>query len=43
MAQKTLKASDPVAMVGLLVTGVWIWVRRQLRKRARRVREAAPA
>ncbi|MBS0519105.1 MAG: PepSY domain-containing protein [Proteobacteria bacterium] len=25
-----------VAMVGLLVTGVWIWLRRQIRRRARR-------
>lgn len=29
-----------IAMIGLLVTGVWIWLRRQLRRRARR---AVPA
>jgi uncharacterized iron-regulated membrane protein len=31
------------AMIGLLVTGVWIWLRRQLRRRARRMRQAVPA
>jgi len=31
-----------LAMVGLLVTGVWIWVRRQLRRRTR-VRQPRPA
>jgi uncharacterized iron-regulated membrane protein len=32
-----------IAMIGLLVTGVWIWLRRQFRKRAGRVRRAARA
>ena len=31
------------AMIGLLVTGVWIWLRRQLGRRARRMRQAMPA
>jgi len=31
------------AMIGLLVTGPWIWLRRQLTKRARRMDQAAPA
>lgn len=31
------------AMVGLLVTGLWIWLRRKLRKRVRRPQEAAKA
>jgi uncharacterized iron-regulated membrane protein len=30
-----------LAMLGLLVTGVWIWLRRQLRRRARRLQMAA--
>jgi uncharacterized iron-regulated membrane protein len=32
-----------VAMVGLLVTGPWIWARRQLRRRARRQQKMVPA
>jgi uncharacterized iron-regulated membrane protein len=32
-----------VAMIGLLVTGLWIWLRRQLRRRARRMAQTAPA
>jgi uncharacterized iron-regulated membrane protein len=33
-----------VALLGLLVTGIWMWLRRQLRRRRpRRVRQAAPA
>lgn len=32
-----------LAMTGLLVTGVWIWLRRQFRRRTRRVREAVAA
>lgn len=32
-----------VAMVGLLGTGLWIWLRRQLRRRARQLRPIAPA
>lgn len=32
-----------VAMIGLLVTGLWIWLRRTLKRRARRVRPYAPA
>lgn len=33
-----------IAMIGLLVTGVWVWLRRQVRKkRSRRLREAAAA
>jgi uncharacterized iron-regulated membrane protein len=32
-----------VAMIGLLVTGLWMWLRRQLRRRARRAPRAAPA
>jgi hypothetical protein len=32
-----------VAMIGLLVTGTWIWLRRQLRRRARRLHKSAPA
>jgi uncharacterized iron-regulated membrane protein len=31
------------AMVGLLLTGLWIWLRRQLRRRARRLPRTAPA
>lgn len=31
------------AMIGLLVTGVWIWARRQLWRRARRLEKAAMA
>jgi uncharacterized iron-regulated membrane protein len=31
------------AMVGLLVTGLWIWLRRQIRRRARRLSQTAPA
>jgi uncharacterized iron-regulated membrane protein len=31
------------AMVGLLVTGPWIWLRRRLRRRARRSSQIAPA
>jgi hypothetical protein len=30
-------------MIGLLVTGLWIWLRRQLRRRARRMAQTAPA
>ncbi|MBL8664107.1 MAG: PepSY domain-containing protein, partial [Candidatus Odyssella sp.] len=30
-----------VAMIGLLVTGPWIWLRRKLRHRASRMRGAA--
>ncbi len=29
------------AMMGLLVTGMWIWLRRQLRRRVRRIRRPA--
>ena len=32
-----------LAMIGLLVTGPWIWLRRQLRLRARRTPKSAPA
>ncbi len=32
-----------VAMAGLLGTGVWIWLRRTLKRRARRLRPTAPA
>ena len=32
-----------IAMMGLLVTGPWIWLRRQLRRRAHRRLKAAPA
>ena len=32
-----------IAMIGLLVTGPWIWLRRRLRPRQRRVRQAATA
>jgi hypothetical protein len=32
-----------VAMLGLLATGVWMWLRRQVARRARRVNEPAPA
>ncbi len=32
-----------IAMIGLLVTGPWLWLRRQLRRRARRVHRSAPA
>lgn len=32
-----------IAMVGLLVTGVWIWLRRQARRRSRRAPQAASA
>jgi uncharacterized iron-regulated membrane protein len=32
-----------IAMLGLLVTGVWIWLRRQARRRVRRVQAGAPA
>jgi uncharacterized iron-regulated membrane protein len=32
-----------LAMIGLLVTGLWIWLRRQSRRRTRRVHQAAPA
>jgi uncharacterized iron-regulated membrane protein len=32
-----------IAMLGLLVTGVWIWLRRQFRRRARRMQAGAPA
>ena len=32
-----------LAMTGLLVTGIWSWLRRRLRKRARRIRQAVPA
>ncbi|MBX9825169.1 MAG: PepSY domain-containing protein [Xanthobacteraceae bacterium] len=31
------------ATLGLLVTGVWIWLRRQIRRRTRRVPASAPA
>jgi uncharacterized iron-regulated membrane protein len=31
------------AMIGLLVTALWIWLRRQFRKRARRMHQTAPA
>jgi uncharacterized iron-regulated membrane protein len=31
------------AMIGLLVTGTWMWLRRQLRRRARKVERSAPA
>jgi uncharacterized iron-regulated membrane protein len=31
------------AMIGLLVTGVWMWLRRQFRRHARRVQRNAPA
>jgi len=31
------------AMIGLLVTGMWIWLRRQFRRRARRLQAGAPA
>jgi uncharacterized iron-regulated membrane protein len=31
------------AMMGLLVTGIWIWLRRQLRRRVRRIPQTAPA
>jgi uncharacterized iron-regulated membrane protein len=31
------------AMIGLLVTGVWIWLRRQVRRRRRRVQAGVPA
>lgn len=31
------------AMIGLVATGLWIWLRRQVRKRARRMHETAPA
>jgi uncharacterized iron-regulated membrane protein len=31
------------AMSGLVVTGVWIWLRRQLRRRARRIQQVVPA
>ena len=30
-------------MIGLLVTGLWIWLRRQLRRRSRRMHQTAPA
>jgi uncharacterized iron-regulated membrane protein len=32
-----------VAMSGLLVTGLWIWLRRQVRRRARRFSQQATA
>jgi uncharacterized iron-regulated membrane protein len=32
-----------IAMIGLLVTGVWIWLRRQLRRRAGRAQATAAA
>lgn len=32
-----------LAMMGLLVTGLWIWLRRQLRRRTRRLQQAAAA
>ena len=32
-----------LAMIGLLVTGVWIWLRRTLRRRTRRAPNKAPA
>jgi PepSY-associated TM region len=32
-----------LAMIGLLVTGPWIWLRRQLRRRARRLQKFAMA
>jgi len=32
-----------LAMIGLLVTGSWIWLRRQLKRRTRRIRVTAPA
>jgi uncharacterized iron-regulated membrane protein len=31
-----------LAMIGLPVTGVWDWLRRQVRRRARRVQDARP-
>ncbi len=31
------------AMIGLLVTGLWLWLRRQLRRRTRRMQRTAPA
>jgi uncharacterized iron-regulated membrane protein len=31
------------AMIGLLVTGTWMWLRRQLRRRIRKVQRNAPA
>jgi uncharacterized iron-regulated membrane protein len=38
-----MNAIISVALVGLLVTGVWAWLRRQLRKRARRTHRIVPA
>ncbi|MEZ5879036.1 MAG: PepSY domain-containing protein, partial [Tepidamorphaceae bacterium] len=32
-----------ITMIGLLVTGVWAWLRRQFRRRARRLHQAAAA
>jgi uncharacterized iron-regulated membrane protein len=32
-----------VAMLGLLGTGLWIWLRRQLRRRARRAKQPVAA
>jgi uncharacterized iron-regulated membrane protein len=32
-----------IAMIGLLVTGPWIWLRRRIRRRTRAARAAAPA
>jgi uncharacterized iron-regulated membrane protein len=32
-----------VALIDLPVTGAWIWLRRQFRRRARRVQATAPA
>jgi uncharacterized iron-regulated membrane protein len=38
-----MNAIISVALFGLLVTGVWSWLRRQLRKRARRLHQVATA
>jgi uncharacterized iron-regulated membrane protein len=38
-----MNAIISLAMIGLLVTGMWIWLRRQARRRIRRVRASAPA
>lgn len=38
-----MNAIISMAMIGLLATGIWGWLRRQLRRRARRLHQAAAA
>jgi uncharacterized iron-regulated membrane protein len=36
-----MNALTSIVMIGLLMTGLWIWLRRRLRRRAHRLQQTA--